>query len=66
MAKEIVTHDQSQEDNKKIIKITELVNKMVGKKNRVSKDTVKDQLSHIHRRLNIEKEKFENEMMELI
>mgnify|MGYP002630407907 CR=1 FL=1 len=70
MAKEMSSlKPNDAEDAKKVAKIKACLNKMVGADTRArefSDDTVKEQLTYVARRFNIEREKFEHEILEML
>jgi hypothetical protein len=60
---------QDAEDAKKVAKIKNAVNQIMGTHSRSEKftdESVKEQLSLFHRRFNIEREKFENDIMDML
>ena len=69
VAKEILKIESDAEDPKRIAKIQKMVNYMVGKENRAQQVTdqdVKDQMKYLYRRHNIERERFEHEIVQML
>ena len=65
LAKDVSSFEKEKNDPKKIAKIKDFIVKLTGQKNRaMSDESIKDQLNHMQRRYNIEKEKFEHEIMQ--
>lgn len=70
LAKEVTGLKTSEsEDGKKVAKLTQMLNQMMAshsRKKAFSEETVKEQLKLVQRRFNIEREKFEHDIIQLL